>query len=594
MKKIRKYLFLLFYSFSLFWKSSKLFTILLFIIIPLQGFIPVLNIAFAKNIVDAVSIHLNSADAELQIVFWLCAWIITYLLSGILSPCSMYIQGGMTDKMINLVNVSLMNKSNEIKDISFFEESGFYDEIQVLQEEAAWRPVNLIVFFLNVLRGIITTVSLFVLIANFHILIAVLMFVAIVPQTFVYYRLQEEAFENMVTKSPLSRKLKYFFSLLLSHNHAYESRMFAYGKYFTGKYQETFDRIHADTMKIRKKQTILSTLWSILGTVTGSVAFAWLIFQTMDGHFTIGDILAFTSVIMLSGQTMIALVQESSLLYDTLMYVEKFLNFLNLPIRISSGNKILPEGINSIEFRNVSFKYPGSKSFALNNISFSIKKNEKTALVGENGSGKSTIMKLICRLYDVIDGNILINGENIVDFDIESLRKDIGIVFQDYSKYHLSLRDNVAISDIYSKGNDSRFEYAVNRSGVDKIMSGYGLRDYQMLGKTFENGKELSEGEWQKVAISRAYFKESTALLFDEPSSALDAVSEAHFFDSMEDISKDKLVLFVTHKLSGAAISDKIIVLDNGKKVEEGKHERLLEMGGKYSELFTLQSERYK
>jgi len=500
----------------------------------------------------------------------------------------------MTDKMINLVNVSLMNKSNEIKDISFFEESGFYDEIQVLQEEAAWRPVNLIVFFLNVLRGIITTVSLFVLLANFHILIAILMFVAIIPQTFVYYRLQEEAFENMVTKSPLSRKLKYFFSLLLSHNHAYESRMFSYGKYFIGKYQETFNKIHTDTMKIRKKRTILSTLWSILGTLTGSAAFAWLIFQTMDGNFTIGDVLAFTSVIVLSGQTMIALVQESSLLYDTLMYVEKFLNFLKLPIRISSGNKILSEGINSIEFRNVSFKYPGSKSFALNNISFSIKKGEKTALVGENGSGKSTVMKLICRLYDVTEGDILINGENIVDFNVDSLRKEIGIVFQDYSKYHLSLRDNVAISDIYSREKNSRFEYAVSRSGVDGIIAGYGLKDDHMLGKTFENGKELSEGEWQKVAISRAYFKESTALLFDEPSSALDAVSESHFFDRMEDISKDKLVLFVTHKLSGATISDKIIVLDNGKKVEEGTHEILLEMGGKYSELFTLQSERYK
>jgi ATP-binding cassette subfamily B protein len=346
-------------------------------------------------------------------------------------------------------------------------------------------------------------------------------------------------------------------------------------------------------MSIRKKQLLSSLLWGTIGTLLGSAAFYWLIMKTVEGQFTAGDILAFTSVIVLTSQTLLALVQESSLLYDTLLYIEKFKNFLKLKSGVVSGNERLKHGIKTIEFQSVSFKYPKSERYALKDISFQLNKGEKTALVGENGSGKSTVMKLICRLYDVSEGRILINNRDIKTYDIDSLRKEIGIVFQDYSKYHLSLRENIAVSDIESFADNEKLRYAVEKSNVSELMTSYRIDFEQILGKTFSGGKELSEGEWQKIAISRAYFKQNSLFLFDEPSSALDAISENTFFENVKQLSENKTVLFVTHKLSGATLSDKIIVLDNGRKIEEGHHPDLMKLKGKYSRLFSLQAERY-
>lgn len=587
------YFKLLFGSFHLFWESSSKYTLILFLIIPLQGIIPTLSITFAKNTVDIITQSVNTHKFNSSIIFPLVSWIITYIIAGILNPVSTYVQGGMTDKLINKINLKLMNKSNEIKDISYFEKAEFYDEIQILQEEAAWRPVNLIVFFLDVLKGLITMISAFVLLAEFNLFIALLLFLSLIPQTIVHYKLQEEAFENMVTKSPLARKLKYYASLLLSNKFAYESRMFAYGKHFTQKYRNTFEKIHTDSMKIRKKQLLSSLLWGTIGTLLGSAAFYWLIMKTVEGQFTAGDILAFTSVIVLTSQTLLALVQESSLLYDTLLYIEKFKNFLKLKSGVVSGNERLKHGIKTIEFQSVSFKYPKSERYALKDISFQLNKGEKTALVGENGSGKSTVMKLICRLYDVSEGRILVNNRDIKTYDIDSLRKEIGIVFQDYSKYHLSLRENIAVSDIESFADNEKLRYAAEKSNVSELMTSYRIDFEQILGKTFSGGKELSEGEWQKIAISRAYFKQNSLFLFDEPSSALDAISENTFFENVKQLSENKTVLFVTHKLSGATLSDKIIVLDNGRKIEEGHHLDLMKLKGKYSRLFSLQAERY-
>ena len=587
------YIKLLFESFSLFWESSKKYTVILFFIIPLQGIIPTLSITFAKDTVDAITQSLTTHQFNADVILPLALWIALYIITGILNPVSTYVQGGMTDKLINRINMKLMNKSNEIKDISYFEKAEFYDEIQILQEEAAWRPVNLIVFFLDVLKGLITMISAFVLLAEFNLLIAVLLFLSLIPQTIVHYKLQEEAFENMVTKSPLARKLKYYASLLLSNKFAYESRMFSYGKHFTQKYQETFETIHKDSMKIRKKQLLSSLFWGTLGTALGSAAFYWLVVKTVEGNFTTGDILAFTSVIVLTSQTLLALVQESSLLYDTLLYIEKFKNFLRLKSGVISGSEKIQQGIKTIEFQSVSFKYPKSERYALEDVSFLLNSGEKTALVGENGSGKSTVMKLICRLYDVSEGRILINNRDIKTYDIDSLRKEIGIVFQDYSKYHLTLGENIAVSNIDALEDREKLRYAAEKSSVADLMASYQIGFEQVLGKTFSNGKELSEGEWQKVAISRAYFKQNSLFLFDEPSSALDAISENAFFENIKQLSENKAVLFVTHKLSGATLSDKIIVLDNGRKIEEGRHQDLMKTEGKYSKLFSLQAKRY-
>ena len=517
-----------------------------------------------------------------------------YIFDGILNPLVMMLQGAMTDKLVGQMNRDIMKKSIEIKDLELFESDKFYNDMQIIQEESTWRPVNLLVFSISIFKNIITSISFIIILSRFNIMIALLIIISIVPQSVMLYRLQEEAFENMVTKSPLARKLKYYSSILLSKNYAKEARIFQYGDYFLDKYNDTFNSIHKDSMKIRKKQLIHSSLLFIIGALGSGVSFYWVIVKTIDGVFTAGDILMFSSTIIIAAQTIIVIVKESALLYDTLLFMDKYFNFLNQDIKMISGiKKLKEEGIVKIEFKNVKFTYPGSENPVLNNISFIINANEKIALVGENGSGKSTIIKLITRLYDIDNGEILINDINISEYDIDSYREAIGIVFQDFSKYDLSIKENIAISNIRDIYNIDKIENISFETGIDEIVENFNHGLNQQLGKNFENGMELSGGQWQKLAISRAYFKDASLLLFDEPSSALDARNEEYFFKNLNAFSKGRIVLFVTHGLAIVPMADNIIMLKNGKIVESGNHDKLMKNKSDYFELYSLQSERF-
>lgn len=595
MKKLFHSLGLVRKTIPLFWKASKLYTLLLLFLVPLQGLIPVLTVWITKKIVDVLVLQASTGKNALSLLYvYIILWVVFYIVEGIFNPITMMLQGAMTDKLIGVINESIINKSLSIKDLVPFEDPSFYDDIQIIQEEGAWRPVNLIVFIVSIFRSLITTISLLVLLVRFHPLIALLMVVSLLPQSIILYKLQEEAFENMVTRSPLARKLRYYSTILLSKEFAKESRLFQYGGYFQKKYKDTFQLIHKDSMRIRKKQTIVASILFIIGAIGSGIAFLWVIFKAIKGSFSTGDILLFSSTIIIAGQTIITMIQESTLLYDTLLYMEKFFNFIDITPSLVSGNKKLEqEGIQKIEFKNVSFTYPGASAAALNNVSFSIFAREKVALVGENGSGKSTIIKLICRLYDIDAGSILINGKNIKEYDIDEYRKELGIIFQDYSKYDLTIKENIAISDVEQIENTERIEKAASKSGIDEVILPFENEYDQQLGKNFKGGVELSGGQWQKLAISRAFFRDSSLLLFDEPSSSLDAKSEEYFFDRINEMSEDKMVIFITHKLSGATMSDKIIVLKDGHIEEEGTHDELIIKNGHYAHLYTIQAKRF-
>ena len=265
----------------LLWKSSKLYTSLLFFLVPAQGVIPVLTVWITKKIVDVLVLQTSTGKSVLSaLYFYVALWVILYVVTGVFNPITMMLQGAMTDKLIAVINESIINKSLSIKDLVLFENPSFYDDIQIIQEEGAWRPVNLIVFIVSIFRSLITTVSLLVLLVRFHPLIALIMVISLIPQSVILYKLQEEAFENMVTRSPLARKLRYYSSILLSKEFAKESRLFQYGEYFLKKYRETFNLIHKDSMKIRRKQTLVASLLFVIGAIGSGAAFFVGYFQS--------------------------------------------------------------------------------------------------------------------------------------------------------------------------------------------------------------------------------------------------------------------------------------------------------------------------
>jgi len=593
MNTIYSYFKLTLKTFPLFWGASKLYSIILLIIIPFQAILPSLTIWFSKGLIDAIS----TTDTIIYsiIIFFVLSWIIVSFMNAILGPIEMTFQGLMTDKLIANLNKSLMEKSSEIKGLYYFENPAFYDDIQILEQEAAWRPVNLIVFTSGMISSVITGISMLVLLTNFNFLIAFIIFIAIIPQAIVTYKLQKEAFETLVMNSPESRKMQYYSSVMLSKEHIKEVKIYNTAAFFINKYMVTFNKIHTEVKKIRYKQAIFSVVFVGLGIVGIGISFWWVVKGVINNTFTAGDILIFSSSVLLARQSLAGFIENSSLLYDTLLYMEKYFKFASLQSDIKSGKKILSleKSKFTLVFKNVSFKYPHSSKFTLQHINFTITMGDKIALVGENGAGKSTIVKLITRFYEPTEGKIELNGIDIAEYDIDSYRQIIGIVFQDFSRYQLSFKENIMISHTEGTNDYEKLASVSEQSALNDLVASFEQGYEQILSKNFDNGTELSGGEWQKVAIARAYFRNAAFLILDEPSAALDARSEHQMIETLTDLSRIKTLLLITHKLSALKMVDRIIVLQHGQIIEEGSMQELLNQKGYFSELYQLQANKY-
>ncbi len=589
-KTVKKFLLLFIKSFPIFWKSSKLYTTILLITVPLQGILPAFSLWLAKGMIDELS---SGVLTNLMIIFLF--WLIASFLSSIISPIEMTFQGLLTDKLIYNINRQLMEKSSKLTDLYYFEDAKFYDDIQVIEQEAAWRPVNLMVFATSMIRNGISGISMLFLLSGFHPIISLIILISILPQALVSYRLQREAFETMVDRSPDSRKLRYYSSVMLSKEHAKEVRLFKLSSFFIDKYDQVYSKIHRDIKNVRYKQAVYSILLVLLGLIGIGFSFWWVIEQAIKGIFTPGDILVFSSSILLARQSLSSMIEESSLLYDTLLYMEKFFNFLSLQPIVNSGTKAIDLNDNDYEitFNNVSFKYPKTDRYSLSNINLKIKRGEKIALVGENGAGKTTLIKLLVRFYDPTEGTIKINGVNISSYDINLLRDNMSVVFQDFSKFNLTLRENIAIGDLTKIDREAEIWKAIKNSNLNQVLEKLPNKLDQMLGKIFNGGTDLSGGEWQKVALARAFLRDSPIVILDEPTASLDPRSEHEVFQSFIELSKDKTVFLITHRLSSVKMADKIVVLKDGEIVEVGTHSELIKKQGYYYELYKLQAEKY-
>lgn len=578
----------------LFWESSRIYTLILLFILPLQGILPALSLWFAKGIIDEISLGGEMNLASLLFLLFIL-WMIVAFISSILSPLEMTFQGLMTDKLIAHINIMLMNKSAELHDITYFEDPSFHDDIQIIEQEAAWRPVNLMVFIAGVIRNTITGISMVLLLISFHPFISLIIFICILPQGLVTYRLQKEAFETLVIRSPEARKMRYYSSVMLSQEHAKEVRIFNLGDFFITKYKDAFTTIHKDVKKIRYKQVSYSTGLVTLGIIGIGLCFWWVLNASIRGVFTPGDILLFSSSILIARQSLSGIIEESSMLYDTLLYMQKFFGFLALEPKIQSGKKKLSVKETNFEivFNNISFKYPNSEKYVLKNVNFTLNIGEKIGIVGENGAGKSTIVKLITRLYEPTSGKILLNGEDISKYDLKSYRENIAIVFQDFSKYQLTMKENIVLSKLEDINRSEKLQKVIDKTQLSGLVDSFPNGLDQMISKSFENGTDLSGGQWQKLAIARAYFRDAPFIILDEPSASLDARNEHKLLESFIDLASKKTLLLITHKLSALKMVDKILFLKDGSIVEEGSHSELMQKDGQYAELYKLQAEKY-
>lgn len=588
MEKIFNYLNLYLKSLNFVWKTSKSIMLWMILMVPIQSILPSISIFITNIVVNKIS-SLNSINLTMLIA----VWGVSFFLNNLISPLLVMIQGRMTDLLTYQLNTELMRKSERLQNISYFEDSEFYNDIQLLSSEASWRPVNLLVFGTSLISNAIVFASMLLIVSSVNILVSLLLFVVLIPQGIIAYRIQQQAFETLVSNSEESRKLDYYSQVLLSSNHIKDIRLYNLYFFFITKYTDVFTSITDKLQVDRRKKFTNSALFITLNSIVIILMFGYVIIQIKKGVLDLGVIFVFSTSIIYSINSMARLVEDSSLLYDTLLYMENFFKFIEIEDELSTEVPITKTennfGDDIIEFRNVNFSYSNNSDLVLSNVSFKIAEGEKIAIVGENGAGKTTLVKLLCAFYPNYSGDIIVNNKSLREYELTDYRKQITSIFQDFSKFDISLRENVALSDLSRIFKNEDITKALDKGR-------FNMKDMsldQVLGRKFDGGKELSGGEWQKVALSRAFFSNAPILILDEPTASIDAKAEYELFQDFLQLTQGKTVFYITHRLASVKFADKILVLKSGEIHSFGTHNELMNKDEYYRKLYKMQSSMY-
>lgn len=581
--KLNQYFKELTKTYYLFFKSAPLVATCVLLLAPLQAVIPLLTVTAGQKVIDQVTNH--SPFMEMIIV-----WIVATAFQQFLPSLSTMVQGVLTDKLTGFINISLMKKSADLQSISIFDDSKYFDDLQMLRDDASWRPVNLIVFGVSVLQSFLTLAFMLIYLARYNWWLALLLLIVMVPQSISYYRIQQQSFETMVERSKNARYLHYYTGLLLDRRDAKEVRLFNMFPKIIEKYISLFEQTKKDVNQIRKKQLATSSLFVVLTVGVFGYGFYWFTNSVRIGALEVGVLLMFVSVIGYISTSMARVVEDSSLLYDSLLWIEKYFNFLEYQDNFENGTKNFPDDFENLSVKNLSFTYPFSNAEILHNVSFSVKSGEKIAIVGENGSGKSTLVKLLMRFYDPTNGKISVDNYDLKDFNIFDLHKNLSATFQDFSRFKLTLKENVITGYSFNK---DRVNNVLKASGLGDLLANDHLNLNTTLAKDFKNGTDLSGGQWQKVALARDLYADGKIEFLDEPTAALDAKSEAEIYQRFLKENDNKTIFFVTHRLSAVRFADKVLFLDGGKVSGFDTHTNLLQINPKYKEMYDLQKNAY-
>jgi ATP-binding cassette, subfamily B, bacterial len=558
--------------------------------------LPVAMLAVTKVIIDAI-VQLASRHTPLPKAFW---WLVLMQfglasLGTILARIIDFCDNVLADKYTRYISTQIMEHAANL-DLAAYEDYNFYDKLDRARVQGTDR-IYMIQSSGRLVQEVILTASLAASILFYSPWILLALIVCIVPAFLGETHFAFLGYSLSFSQTTARRQMEYLRVLGGSKESAKELKLFGLAPYLVGRYTSLSDELHRQTVRLQKRKLLFGALLTLLGTVGYYGTYAFVVYQTVIGVLTIGSLTFLAGAIAGASTNIQAVFTTFSSIADQALFLTDLLEFFSVKPKIVSKPGALPAPRpiqKGFEFQNVSFSYPGNPRQVLSNINFRLNPGERIALVGENGQGKTTIVKLLTRLYDVTEGRILLDGVDIREYDIEDLWREIGVIFQDFMRYEMTAAENIAIGRIEELNNPFRIRSAALKSLADDVIHQLPKRYDQVLGTRFEGGIELSGGQWQKIALGRAYLRDAQLLILDEPTASLDARSEHEVFQRFAELTANKMSLLISHRFSTVRMADRILVLEGGKISEEGSHQELLKSAGRYAEMFELQASNYR
>ena len=585
-------------AFSLVWESARGWTVAGALLVVVQGTLPLLGLWLTKLTVDAVASGLGSRESGAfgRVLLYIgLAGLVALLVAGLRS-LSEIVREQQSQRVTDHV-MDVIHRQSAAVDVAYYEDPRYHDTLFRAQQEAPYRPTRMVVSLTTIVQSGVALLGLAGLLLLLHWSVALVLFVAVLPGIFVKLRFAGKLHAWQKSRTRTERRAAELHRMMTSRSHAREFKVFGLGGVLAGRYRELRVRLREERMRLTASRSgfeLVAQAGAVLA-LFGMLGFVAA--RTLDGALTLGDMVMYFQAFQRAQSSLQEILTGLAGLYEDSLFLTHFEEFLALSPRVASPARPTPvprPAKSGFAVEGVGFRYPSGEEPVLEDVRLRIAPGEVVALVGENGSGKTTLAKLLCRLYDPTAGRITLDGTDLRDFDPGALRREISVVFQDFVRYPFTLRENVWVCDVESDPDGDRVRKAVERAGAGPLVSRLPEGYETVLGNLFEEGTDLSVGEWQKVALARAFLRDAQLVVLDEPTSSMSARAEAEVFEAIRGLLDGRAALLVSHRFSTMRRADRICVLERGRIVEEGTHDELMRLGGTYAAMYELQAKSYR